>query len=32
MMIYGGLDEMDNNVSDIHLLDLRNTIWYTQIK
>lgn len=29
LMIYGGLDEFDSNVSDIHLFDLRNFVWYT---
>jgi hypothetical protein len=28
LMIYGGLDENDNNVSDIHLYDLTNFTWY----
>ena len=28
LMIYGGLGEEDNNLSDIYLLDLRTFIWY----
>jgi hypothetical protein len=28
MMIYGGLDENDKNISDIFLIDLRNNVWY----
>lgn len=28
MMIYGGLDENDRNISDIFLFDLRNHVWY----
>jgi hypothetical protein len=27
LMIYGGLDENEMNVSDINLLDLRSNIW-----
>lgn len=28
MMVYGGLDEYDCNISNMYLLDLRNNIWY----
>jgi hypothetical protein len=28
VMIYGGLDENDNNVSDIYLYDIYNFTWY----
>jgi hypothetical protein len=27
LMIYGGLDENDNNLSDVHLYDISNSIW-----
>ena len=27
LMIYGGLDEDDNSLNDMHFLDLRNFIW-----